>query len=1350
MLDLQSDRYTIRRSLGAGGMGVVYAAWDKERGCEVALKTLRRLDPAAVYRFKREFRALATTRHPNLVALYELVADGEQVYFTMEMIEGQDFLRYVGHPTWPGADTMTGDPSLAWAGTPAPRPLKTGRASGPPPVAPSAPGDPTRPWMVSADGAMREPLLADGERTTARLMAVPGASQPLPARLGFDGSNLLGLSEERLRHAVRQLVEAVDALHGLGCLHRDIKPSNVLVTGEGRLVLLDLGLVTWTHAAEASVERYVAGTAAYMSPEQAAARPLTEASDLYSVGVMLYEGLVGSRPFRGTFDQIVSAKQVAEPPPPSRVVDGVPPDLEALCVDLLARDPARRPTARQILERLGPPSLPPQRVGDSGHAIPVLGIRPDFVGREQQLRALREAWGRAAQGRSVVVHLHGASGMGKSALLRAFLDERADGLEGAVILAGRCYEHESVPFKAVDGLVDALSRYLRGLPRARVELLLPQDLGPLARLFPVLRQVEPIALARQRGDTPDPRELRRRAFRALRQLLHRVAERRPMVLCVDDLQWGDLDSAQLLAELCRPPDAPPLLFLACYRSVDLDASPHIRLLREAQGLQARATTPGSVPPATSEDPLDLLEVEVGPLSPAESEQLARELLGGDGLEARRQAGAIAAEAQGNPYFVHELVRFVQAEGSGLELQARGERAGPVRFARRVRLEDLLRQRLETLPPDARALLVTLAVAGRPLPRSIAAQAAGLDRGDLDAIDLLQGAHLLRTRETPDGVSLEPYHDRIREAIVEELSPTAARDRHLRLAITLEGSRYGDEEALAEHFAGAGHLDKAGDHAVAAAELAGAGLAFARSAMLYRFAMRLLPPEQVESRGLRPALAEALAQAGRAREAADVFADCVASATGTARLQYQLRSAEEFLRSGRVEEGLSSLGEVLAQLRMRMPTSAKGALSSLLLRRARLKLRGLGWTAREPGSLAPLDAARIDACWTVASGLGMIDPIRGADFQTRNLLLSLEAGDPARVARSLAMEAMYQSTSGGRGRGRAATILREAASVAERVGDPKIRGLCTFAAGMVAYEGGEWRRARDLLQQADTTFLDGCAGVTLEVATNRHFLVLALLQLGELQDLARRVPDYIVDAEDRGDRFTATSFRNGCMNIAWLVDGDVAGARAAAARAMQAWAPEPFYLQHYEGLYAQATVDLYAGDGPAAWRRVARVWPQLKRSQLLAVEQLRLEALFLRGRAALAAASARDDSLPPGERLLAEAAAAARRIDRARMPWATPLASLLRAGVAAARGDGGGAAQLLGEATAQLELQEMRVYAAAARRRRGELLGGAEGRAAVAEADGWFAGQGVADPVAMAGLFAPRGPHEPRGSGPPIA
>ena len=199
-LDWQgTERYRVRRRIGAGGMGAVYEAFDRDRGQLVAVKTLLRFSPAALYRFKQEFRTLTDVVHPNLVHLYELVAtDSDHVFFAMELVLGVDFLTYSLRPD-------------ATIKTPSSRPATT---------------------RLPTDYGTEPEMDRTGPFDAASLVHAARPDMPSPADF------------ERLRPALRQLVLGVNALHAAGKLHRDIKPSNVLVTPEGRVVLLDFGVAT--------------------------------------------------------------------------------------------------------------------------------------------------------------------------------------------------------------------------------------------------------------------------------------------------------------------------------------------------------------------------------------------------------------------------------------------------------------------------------------------------------------------------------------------------------------------------------------------------------------------------------------------------------------------------------------------------------------------------------------------------------------------------------------------------------------------------------------------------------------------------------------------------------------------------------------------------------------------------------------------------------------------------------------------------------------------------------------------------------------------------------------------------
>ncbi|MGZ3426998.1 MAG: serine/threonine-protein kinase, partial [Polyangia bacterium] len=622
-----TTRFQLRRRIGEGGMGVVWEALDKERLTTVALKTLRTLAPDTLLRFKHEFRALQDLSHPNLVSLGELIEEGGQWFFTMELVRGVGLMR----------------------------------------------------WVRPSEG------------------------------LPYD--------EARLRTAFAQLADALASLHARGLVHRDLKPSNVLVTASGRVVLLDFGLVA---------------EAAYRAPEQARGEAIGPAADWYAVGAALFEALTGELP----------DVEGAVAPSPRAIAPEIAADLDALCRQLLDRDPAARPGGSEVLRRLG--VAPPAAVARVAR----------FVGRAAERAALHAAFD-ASRARPTALLLHGESGVGKSALVRRFIEELGERAPEAVVFAGRCYERESVHYKAIDGAIDALTRWLSSLLPDELGALLPREMALAAELFPVLERVDAIAAQRHapalEQAPEDPQELRNRAFAALRALFGAIGARRPLVVALDDLQWADADSLALIGELVRAPDAPRLLLVATMRA-NSDAAP--AELGRRLGADVRL-------------------MALAPLEPNDARALAAELLGRAEGEGPLSASVIAAEAHGHPMFIDELVRHKLAHGASL--------ANPP-----LQLDDALTARAARLDDDARRVLEIIAVAGAPITQGIAAAAAACDFDVFARIATeLRAQNLARTSGIHPSDTIEPYHDRVRESLLRRLDPAVHKMRHGRLAMALE-------------------------------------------------------------------------------------------------------------------------------------------------------------------------------------------------------------------------------------------------------------------------------------------------------------------------------------------------------------------------------------------------------------------------------------------------------------------------------------------------------------------------------------------------------------------------------------
>jgi len=746
--------------------------------------------------------------------------------------------------------------------------------------------------------------------------------------------------------------------------------------------------------------------------------------------------------------------------------------------------------------------------------------------------------------------------------------------------------------------------------------------------------------------------------------------------------------------------------LGCYRDEDAATSPCLRAIRTSQ--------------LGSDSAIDGRELEIEALPQAEAERLALSLLGRGGMSSDH-ASTIARESGGNPYFIAELVRHVQGEtGSAHSRSTTGS----------VALDEVLWSRMMSLPEGPRSLLEVIAVSGRPIGESDACRAAELSRDVHAALAVLQTGRFIRSAGLLERGNLEVYHDRVRETIVGRLPEAALANRHRHIALALECTGQADPEVLAFHFQGAGESRRAGEYFARAGDHAAETLAFERAVDFYRRVLDSPLGRGLAAAGFRVKLGDALANAGRGARAAQEYLAAVPGMCASEKLELQRRAAQQYLISGHVDEGLSVLRDVLAAVGMTLPTTPRRALMSLLFHNALIRLRGFGFRQRGTDVIQADVLKRIDVCWAANCGLSVTDCIRGADFHARGLLLSLRAGEPYRIARALAFQAVYVSADGSRSRRRTTKLLQAADDLARNVSHPHALGMLALARGLTAYMEGLWDVGILNCDHASEIFRDRCTGVTWELNTVNIVALWSLAFTGSLVELASRRALLLREARERGDLHAEITLST--VSLARLAEDDPDGLLEEVREAMSRWPYPGFHVQHYHCMQSTVNTYLYKGDWAFARTYLDEQWPAYAGSLLSRFQLARVDTLFSKSRVALAAATSSADSRSL-ERI---ALRCARRLERENVAWATAMARLVRAGVAGVRGEGPRAAARLAEAAAAFDAVNMPLYAASARRRLGEILGGDEGAAMVADADSLMTGRGVRKPARLAAMYAP--------------
>ena len=480
------------------------------------------------------------------------------------------------------------------------------------------------------------------------------------------------------------------------------------------------------------------------------------------------------------------------------------------------------------------------------------------------------------------------------------------------------------------------------------------------------------------------------------------------------------------------------------------------------------------------------------------------------------------------------------------------------------------------------------------------------------------------------------------------------------------------------------------------------------------------------------LAHALVGAGRAAEAAGAYLAAAALANPDERTTLELEAADQMMRSGHVDQGLDIIQRVLPTLGMSYPRSQAAAVLSVAWRRARVRLRGLGYRPRDERDVPASVMRRLDACWMVSVGLGVVDPMRGADFQARHLLLALDTGEPRRVARSLAAEAAFAATRGRGASERIEKLLADAAELAARHDDAYGRAWTMAAGGIAAFLLGRWREARERCAQAERELRARCVGASWEISTTQIFGFRARVQLGELRGLDAHLEQLVREARARGDVHAPSHLLGGHAHFVALAADDPERARRDSRDSLSRWARSGYRVPHAFDLWAMTQTDLYDGDAAAAWKRVEEGWPALRASRLLNVELIRLFMTSTRARAAIAAAAKGLEV----SRTVEIAADAAAQLEREPAHWARPHAAMIRAGLAGVRGDAVERARLLAVAADGFAACDMVLAAISARLRRGLALATPEGADLAAQAIAELRERTVKQPEKLAAMLVP--------------
>ncbi len=609
------------------------------------------------------------------------------------------------------------------------------------------------------------------------------------------------------------LASTLAEVHSRNVIHKDIKPSNIILEPSGEARLIDFGAATLQKIEhlDAAPSHLIEGTLAYMSPEQTGRmnRAIDYRTDFYSLGVTLYELLTGQRPFHGR-DALewFHAHMAHTPRPPHELNAQVPPALSAIVMKLLAKVAEERYQSAEGLkadldqcrQEPGPRALegftPGAHDAPSGFQLP-----QRLYGREAQVATLREGFERVVRGGKPELFLvSGYSGIGKSSVVNElhkpvvqrrsfFLHGKFDQFQRDIPYATLAEAIRGLTQHLLAGTDEELARW-----RERLNQSWAAEGQVLVGLVP---QLEVVAGKQPPVQELQPAEAQHRFHRVVRRFLQVFATpEHPLVVFLDDLQWADLASLQLIGQLLSQPETPPVLWIGAYRDNEVSPShPLVPVLEEARKAGARMT-----------------EIRLEPLSLEHVARLVSDALpgAGEGLVAPL-AALVHERTGGNPFFLLQWMVTLNQDGLLVRTPGTGWRWDSEAIRARGysdNVVDFMVGKLRQLPPTTQHLLRQAACVGNVFSLPMLGTLTSLEElGEVEQglEPSLNGGMLAR-------VGPEQYrflHDRIQQAAHSLLSEEERKATHLRIGrLLLE--RLSQEEVREKIFEVVSQLNAAVD------------------------------------------------------------------------------------------------------------------------------------------------------------------------------------------------------------------------------------------------------------------------------------------------------------------------------------------------------------------------------------------------------------------------------------------------------------------------------------------------------------------------------------------------------------